>query len=129
MPHRLPRSARLSLAAVKLSAVASIVVAGLSAPPSSSQPGPGYAGYPVGGPTSQESRFLDARDCSVTGFPDATPASAVVRTAHGRLRHVSFDTGWAVYTRHGAATLVAVCLDEPPRSARGQRSEPPGQER
>jgi hypothetical protein len=27
---------------------------------------------------------------------------------------VSFDVGWEVYTRHGAATLVAVCLDEPP---------------
>jgi hypothetical protein len=56
--------------------------------------------------------------CSVVGFRDGrTPRSALVRTPAGRLRHVSFDAGWRVYTTHGAATLVAVCLDAPPSGA------------
>jgi hypothetical protein len=116
--HRLPRSARLALTGAKLAVIASIVVAGLVSQPATSSPaytGPGYAGYPVDDSPSREARILDAHDCSVTGFADATPHSAVVRTAHGRLRHVSFDAGWAVYSRHGAAQLVAVCLDESPR--------------
>ena len=113
MPHRLPRRARRSLLGLKTAVIAAIVVAGLSSQPSPSSTG--YAGYPVGGTTSGETRFLEAHDCSVTGFADATPLSAVVRTPRGRLHHVSFDRGWAVYTRHGATTLVAVCLDDAPR--------------
>jgi hypothetical protein len=38
-----------------------------------------------------------------------------VQSARGRLRFVDFETGWQVFTRHGDAKLVAVCLDEPPR--------------
>jgi hypothetical protein len=111
MPRRLPRPARRALATVKVGLVASIAVAGLSAPPES---GPDYPGYPVNESPSRESRLLDRHDCSVTGFADATPLSAIVRSAHGRLRHVSFETGWEVYAAHGAARLVAVCLDEAP---------------
>ena len=39
------------------------------------------------------------------------PSSAVVTS---QLRHVSFDEGWEVYTRRGAASLVAVCLAAAP---------------
>ena len=113
MPHRLSRSARLALTGVKLALIASIAVAGLATEPVATA-GPGYAGFPVDQAPNPELDLLSEHDCSVTGFPDATPASAVVRTARGHLRHVSFDAGWAVYTRHGAATLVAVCLDAPP---------------
>ena len=58
-------------------------------------------------------------DCSPTGFwrPQRAPP-AVVRTATGWLRHVSFDAGWRVYHRHGAAQLVAVCHDAPTSRAR-----------
>lgn len=107
-------TAVLSLA--KLTIVGAIVLTGLATPPATSPAtsGPGYAGYPVDDSSTRESRLLDRHDCSVTGFSDATPLSAVVRTARGRLRHVSFDEGWAVYTRHGAARLVAVCLDAAP---------------
>lgn len=117
MPRRLPRSARVALTAVKLGIVGSIVVAGLATQPAVSgqvASGPGFAGYPVDDSPSREEQLLAEHDCSVTGFSDATPLSAVVRTSRGQLRHVSFDTGWAVYTRHGSATLVAVCLDDPP---------------
>ncbi|GAB6987044.1 hypothetical protein [Nocardioides pyridinolyticus] len=113
MPRRLPRSARLALATVKLGVAGSIVVAGLASQSAVSS-GPGYAGYPVDDTPSPESRILEKHDCSVSGFADATPLSAVVRTARGQLRHVSFDVGWEVYSRHGAAQLVAVCLDHAP---------------
>jgi hypothetical protein len=60
-------------------------------------------------------RALARHACSSTGFDDGRqPVSAVVRSARGTLRFVDFETGWRVYTRHGAATLLAVCLDEPP---------------
>lgn len=116
MPRRLPRSASLALALTKVGVVAAMVAAGLAAQPVTS-PGPGYADFPVRGASDspgRESRLVQRHDCSATGFADATPLSAVVRSAGGRLRHVSFETGWAVYTRHGAAELVAVCLDEAP---------------
>ena len=113
MPRRLPRSARLALVTVKLGMVGAIVVAGLATQPAASS-GPGYAGYPVDDTPSRADRLIEQHHCSVSGFTDATPLSAVVRTARGHLRHVSFDVGWAVYSRHGAAQLVAVCLDEAP---------------
>lgn len=115
MPRRLPRPARCALIGVRTAIIATIVVAGLATQPTAADgPSTGYAGFPVDDAPSREQRLLDRHDCSVSGFADATPASALVRTAQGRLRHVSFDAGWAVYTRHGRAQLVAVCLAEPP---------------
>ncbi len=116
MPRRLPRSARLALALTKAGLVAAMVVAGLSAPPAAPT-GHGFADFPVRDASdspSRASRLLERHQCSAAGFADATPLSAVVRSASGKLRHVSFDDGWAVYTRHGQARLVAVCLDEAP---------------
>lgn len=69
-------------------------------------------------PPSRVERVLERHHCSTTGFSgDQQPRSAVVRSARGVLRFVDFDTGWRVYTRHGAAILVAVCLDEAPTRA------------
>jgi hypothetical protein len=114
------------LAAVKLALLGSIVAAGwadaatstgTAVPPVVERRAgdgvlPGAPGAGPGGPVLQ--RELDVHRCSVSGFPDGrTPRSALVRTATGRLRHVSFDAGWRVYTTHGAARLVAVCLDRP----------------
>jgi hypothetical protein len=112
MSRRLPRPARLAIASARVALVASMVVVGLSARPD--EPGPGYSGYPVNESPSHETRLLDRHDCSVTGFAEATPLSAIVRTAGGHLRHVSFDAGWEVYAAHGRARLVAVCLDQAP---------------
>lgn len=115
MPRRLPRSLRCALVGVKATIVVTLVVAGLASQPTSAGgPAAGYAGYPVGDASAAEARLLERHDCSVSGFADATPASAIVRSAAGRLRHVSFDRGWEVYTRHGRAQLVAVCLAEAP---------------
>lgn len=115
MPRRLPRSLRCALIGVKATITGTIVIAGLASQPTTSGgPAAGYAGYPVGDAPPPEQRLLDRHECSVSGFDDATPTSAIVRTAAGRLRHVSFDEGWEVYARHGQAQLVAVCLAEAP---------------
>jgi hypothetical protein len=119
MPHRLPRSARLALIAVKATLIASIGVAGWAAQTvadgASQGPSGGYAGYAVDDTPTHVDRLMDRHDCSITGFAgDRQPTSALVRSATGHLRFVSFETGWRVYTAHGAATLVAVCLDDAP---------------
>ena len=120
MQHRPPRSARAALTAIKVTALASIAVIGVATQSSEAGTGEGttgyagYSGYAADEQPSRASRLLERHDCSATGFADATPLSAVVRTARGQLRHVSFEAGWEVYTGPGPATLVAVCLDEAP---------------
>ncbi|WP_372728992.1 hypothetical protein [Nocardioides sp.] len=55
-------------------------------------------------------RAIRKHGCSTTGLdPALVPATALVRTADGRLRHVSFERGWAVYTGARPGTLIAVC--------------------
>jgi hypothetical protein len=120
MRPRLTRAARITVTTVKVATVAAIAAAGTTtaptAPATSVHAGlPSYSGYAVADRPSPVDRMLDAHRCSVTGFDDASqPTSAVVRSSRGRLRFVDFATGWTVYIRHGAATLVAVCLDDPP---------------
>jgi hypothetical protein len=51
--------------------------------------------------------------CSFAGFGDrAVPASALIRTAAGEVRQVSFEVGWDVYNGKRPGTLIAVCLDD-----------------
>ena len=119
MQHGIPRPARVGLTIVKVTAVAWGLVAGLFTPPAPR--GPFNAYHRIGAAADASTpvaRVLAKHDCSTTGFEEETPASAVIRTGAGRLRHVSFDEGWAVYTRHGAAQLVAVCLDPAPEHPR-----------
>lgn len=122
MRHRSRRPAvglRLGCGAVKVSVVATAVAmtfamgAGADTGPQADDAVSDVlsAGHPLG----RVERVLDRHDCSTTGFSEGQqPTSAVVRSARGVLRFVDFDTGWQVYTRHGAAVLVAVCLDEAP---------------
>ena len=114
MPRRLPRPARLALGLTKVAAIGTIAVAALATQPATpsgpASSGPGYAGYPVHDAPTPEARLLALHHCSPAGFADATPLSAIVRTARGELQHVSFDVGWEVYTRRGVEKLVAVCL-------------------
>ncbi|WP_126688299.1 hypothetical protein [Nocardioides ferulae] len=66
---------------------------------------------------TEAERTMRLHRCSATGFGAAAqPAGAVVRTDAGRLRTVTFDEGWAVFTGERPGTLVAVCLD-PPRAS------------
>ena len=123
MRDRLPRTARITLSILKVATVAAIVAAGFAMAPSDAPPSvsaglparSGYSGYVVADLPTRTDRLVDAHRCSVSGFDDGSqPTSALVRSATGHLRFVDFETGWDVYTRHGAATLVAVCLDDPP---------------
>lgn len=115
MPHRLPRAAQLALTSLKFAVAGAVVALGMVPATPTGTGDRGYVAQAVGGHTVQASRLLDAHSCSTTGFgTEQQPQSAVVRSASGRLRFVDFDTGWRVYTARGAATLVAVCLDEPP---------------
>jgi hypothetical protein len=55
-------------------------------------------------------RFMDRYKCSTTGFgSDVIPRSALVQL-DGRMKRVSFDKGWAVFTGDEPGTLMAVCL-------------------
>ena len=115
MPHRLPRAAQLALTGLKFAVAGTVMALGMVPPAPPGTGDRGYVAQAVGDRTAQVSRLLDAHSCSTTGFgTERQPRSAVVRSASGRLRFVDFDTGWRVYTARGAATLVAVCLDEPP---------------
>jgi hypothetical protein len=109
MPHPVPHRVRLACGAAKAAVVVTMVAMALGL-------GPGVAGDAVadhGGPAADGP--LGRHQCSPTGFDDGSqPRSALIRTPAGKLRFVDFDTGWRVYRRHGAATLVALCLDDPP---------------
>jgi len=59
-------------------------------------------------------RAVAGAHCSYTGFDDARlPASALIRTARGKLRMVTFEIGWEVYNGKRPGTLIAVCPDDP----------------
>lgn len=116
MPHRLPASARLARGAVDVAVVSLLAVLALGTAPQAAHRS---GSTPVDAVQQSAAdptlaRKLIRHECSPTGFgPERQPSSALVRSAGGSLRFVDFDTGWRIYTRHGAATIVAVCLDEP----------------
>ncbi|MDP2773486.1 MAG: hypothetical protein Q8O61_07990, partial [Nocardioides sp.] len=57
-------------------------------------------------------RAIRRHRCSVVGFDAGVePRSALVRR-DGKLRHVSFDDGWQVFTGDRPGTLIAVCLSD-----------------
>ncbi|GAA1781407.1 hypothetical protein GCM10009795_029670 [Nocardioides hankookensis] len=117
MPHRLPppsRTMRAVLLALRAGALSLAVLAGLWAPPYDGGGGPFAV---TADPPSGVQRMLDRHDCSTTGFADEVPASALVRSPDGHLRLVAYDRG--LFTLARAGSVVAVCLDEPPR--RGKR--------
>jgi len=57
-------------------------------------------------------RAMFEHQCTTTGFGgSAFPRSALIRH-HGRLRHVSFEHAWSVFTGERPGELLAVCLSE-----------------
>ncbi len=63
-------------------------------------------------PSAALLRAMDRHDCVEAGFDtDVEPRSALVRR-HGRLLHVSFEEGWAVFTEARPGRLLALCLTE-----------------
>jgi hypothetical protein len=111
MPHRLPmppRTLRAALLVSRTGALSLVVLAGLWTPAYDGGGGPFAA---AGQPPDRVQRLLDRHECSTTGFDAATPVSALVRSADGRLRLVAYERGLFALARAGS--VVAVCLDEP----------------
>ena len=55
-------------------------------------------------------RQLAAGSLSLAGrLQGVAPLVAVLRSADGALRMVTFERGWAAYDGSGSGTLVAVC--------------------
>ena len=64
-------------------------------------------------------RVMSKNRCSTTGFgPETVPTSALITDNEGKLRMVSFEKGWGVFTGHRPGTLVAVCLAQKAASRR-----------
>jgi hypothetical protein len=60
--------------------------------------------------SARANRFMERYECSATGFgSDVIPNSALI-SHEGRVKRVSFDRGWAVFTGDRPGTLMAVCL-------------------
>ncbi|MXG89126.1 hypothetical protein [Nocardioides flavescens] len=100
---------RQALALVKagaLGGLASVLLVGAvqTHPPTRVEPAAPVQTAPVLSPAVQER-------CAAAADRPGTRPPAVVRTASGRLRVVSFETGWAVYTGRRPGHLVAVCND------------------
>ncbi|WP_028642842.1 hypothetical protein [Nocardioides sp. URHA0020] len=113
MHHRLapPHRLQVGLLVIRAGALALVVLAGLWTPPYD-EGGGAIATAPDLPPQVQ--LLIERHDCSTTGFATAAPASALIRSRSGHLRLVSYDRGWEVFTDHGSAQLIAVCLDDPP---------------
>ena len=113
MPHRLPlpsHTLRTALLVLRTGALSLVVLAGLWTP-AYDEGGGSFAA--TAEPSGRVQRLIDRHDCSTTGFATATPVSALVRRADGRLRLVAFERGLFALARSGS--VVAFCLDDPPR--------------
>lgn len=108
-PDRLMRRAVL---ATKCSIVAALSFVAVSTATVSTAPGGVTAAQESPAPVAGQARLdkLAARHaCSATGFgAEVIPGSSLV-LKDDKVRHVSFDEGWAIYTGKQPGTLLAVC--------------------
>jgi hypothetical protein len=59
--------------------------------------------------SSRVSHLMERFQCSENGFgADVIPNSALIHL-DDKVKHVSFDRGWAVFTGDAPGTLMAVC--------------------
>jgi len=115
MRHTPPAGAALALAAVK-ALVLLVVIAMAFGFIGGDVEGDDTAGRQGPAPQLQAgsavSQAIRAHDCSVAGFDrEVEPRSALVRR-QGKVRQVSFDDGWAVFTGDRPGELIALCLDD-----------------
>jgi hypothetical protein len=52
-----------------------------------------------------------AAGCAPGALDADRPGQALIRTDHGRIRQVSFDVAWDVYSGRRPGTVLAVCVD------------------
>ncbi len=109
---RAPTSAlRRTIATTKCAIVAALTFTVVSTASSPTLSSPTTA-QNISAPTAGRARLdklVTRHGCSATGFGDETiPGSSLV-LEDNKVRHVSFDDGWAVYTGEQSGTLIAVC--------------------
>lgn len=104
-------SIRTALTAAALTLLVGLGAMSVISPP----PAPPADHLGLSGENRAIDRILERNRCSTTGFQaEVIPESAVIRDRMGRTRVVSFDHGWAVFTRDRPGELVAVCLGKLP---------------
>jgi hypothetical protein len=105
--HRIASAARLARTALTAASLTTVLGLGAISVISSPVDHPqelGLSSRPL-------SPLMTHNRCSYTGFDaDVIPSKAIVRDAAGRVRLVSFQTGWDVFTGKRGGQLVAVCL-------------------
>lgn len=118
MPRTRARNAALALDLGKAAAVAGAFVLAVGVGVDASGPSPEVTtdrnSATVQGSVAPDlDRKMDRHRCSMTGFgADVLPLSALIEV-DDRIRHTTFDEGWAVYTDERPGKLKAVCLDAP----------------
>lgn len=60
--------------------------------------------------SSRAARLMERFECSQTGFGSKVIPNSALIHLDGRVKRVSFDRGWAVFTGAKPGTLMAVCL-------------------
>lgn len=117
MRRHVSSRAALALTALKAAVLGALLTmtVGIYVNAAAEQSSPPPSAVNVDSYTQVVQKKMSDHECSATGFgADEVPTSALVRTERGKLRLVSFDDGWAVFTGDAPGTLVAVCLDELP---------------
>lgn len=111
----LSRRTALALTAFKATALGALLAltVGIYVNAAAEQDNPPPSAVTVDSYTRVVHEKMTRHNCSATGFgAEAVPSSALVRTPQGKLRMVSFDRGWQVFTGEAPGELVAVCLDD-----------------
>ncbi|WP_372728991.1 hypothetical protein [Nocardioides sp.] len=103
---RPPSTMKAMLLGALLALIASIgVVAATKAASSSPATPPSSAGF-----SRLDANALHQNRCASSGLATVSKGpQALIRTPRGRLRLVSFEKGWEIYTGDRPGTLVAIC--------------------
>jgi hypothetical protein len=111
-----PPGAAIALSVAKSLVLAAVVVLGFGlvwAPTSTTpQAQPPSTTVDLPAPEARLARALDRHDCSEAGFDAEVQARSALIRRDGRLRQVSFEEGWAVFTERRPGVLLALCLDD-----------------
>lgn len=112
-PEPALRRAVLAAKFAIVAAMAFFAVSSASAAATTAGPTEGVtAAQEVSAPAAGQARLdklVNLHDCSAAGFgADVIPGSSLV-LQDDKVRHVSFDDGWAIYTGEKPGTLLALC--------------------
>lgn len=117
MRRHVSSRAALALTALKAAMLGALLTmtVGIYVNASAEQSSPPPSAVNVDSYTKVVQKKISEHECSATGFgAEEVPTSALVRTEDGKVRLVSFDDGWAVFTGDAPGKLVALCLDDFP---------------